>query len=154
MPLIVLETRIAAPIERCFDLARSVEAHVASTGSSGERPVGGVTRGLIGLGEEVTWEATHLGVRQRLTARITRMDRPRSFTDEMVRGAFRSFVHTHCFREEGGETVMGDHFDYRAPLGPLGWLADRLFLERYMRRFLTERAASLKAQAERVSARG
>jgi len=28
MPTIVVETRIAAPIERCFDLARDLEAHV------------------------------------------------------------------------------------------------------------------------------
>lgn len=148
MPLIVLRTQIAAPIERCFDLARSVEAHLASTGPSRERVVGGVSAGLIELGDEVTWEAVHLGVRQRLTARITRMDRPRSFTDEMVRGAFRSFTHTHTFREEQGVTTMIDHFDYRSPLGPLGRLADWLFLERYLRRFLTERAAYLKTEAE------
>jgi ligand-binding SRPBCC domain-containing protein len=149
MPLIVLSTEIAAPIERCFDLARSVEAHLASTGPSRERVVGGVSAGLIELGDEVTWEAVHLGVRQRLTARITRMDRPRSFTDEMVRGAFHSFTHTHTFHEEQGVTTMIDHFDYRSPLGPFGRLADWLFLERYLRRFLTERAAYLKAEAER-----
>jgi ligand-binding SRPBCC domain-containing protein len=151
VPLIVLETWIDAPPERCFDLARSVEAHVASTGKTGERPVAGVTAGLLGLGDEVTWEAVHLGVRQRLTARITRLERPASFTDEMVRGAFRSFTHVHEFRTERGGTMMVDRFEYTSPLGWLGRLVDRLFLERYMRRFLTERAAYLKATAEGAS---
>ena len=148
MPLIALETRISAPIDRCFDLARNVEAHVSSTGRSRERVVGGVMSGLIGLGDEVTWEATHFGVRQRLTARITELDRPHRFVDEMVRGAFRGFTHVHEFREEGGDTVMVDKFDYTSPLGPLGRLADWLFLERYMRGFLVERAAYLKQAAE------
>src|SRR3954462_12538298 len=128
MPLIEFETWIDAPLERCFDLARDVEAHVASTGKSGERPVAGVMTGLIGLGEEVTWEAVHLGVRQRLTSRITRMERPTMFVDEMVRGAFRSFVHTHEFRPERGGTLMVDRFDYESPLGFLGRVADWMFL--------------------------
>jgi ligand-binding SRPBCC domain-containing protein len=148
MPLIVIETWIDAPIERCFDLARSVDAHVASTARTGERVVGGKRAGLLERGDEVTWEAVHLGVRQRLTARITEMVRPQQFTDEMVRGAFRSFTHVHAFRSAGERTLMTDRFDYTSPLGWLGRLADRLFLERYMRRFLEERAAQLKAMAE------
>ena len=110
--------------------------------------VAGATAGLLALGDEVTWEAVHLGVRQRLTARITQMERPKRFTDEMVRGAFRSFTHVHEFRSMGGGTLMTDRFDYVSPLGWLGRVADRLFLERYMWRFLTERAAHLKAAAE------
>lgn len=43
---------------------------------------------------------------------------------------------------------MRDVFDYRAPLGPLGSLAGRLFLTRYMRRFLLTRLHTLKALAE------
>jgi ligand-binding SRPBCC domain-containing protein len=104
----------------------------------------------MGLGDTVTWEATHFGVRQRLTARLTRFERPRLFEDEMVRGAFRSFTHTHEFRPAGAGTVMVDTFRYTAPLGVLGLLADRLFLERYMRRLLTERAAFLKRAAEGI----
>lgn len=54
MPLIELETHIAAPIERVFDLARSIEAHMASTEGSNERAVDGRATGLIGYGEVVT----------------------------------------------------------------------------------------------------
>ena len=148
MPLIHLETLIAAPAERCFDLMRDVEAHTRTTGSSNERAVGGKTTGLLGEGDEVTWEARHFGRTQRLTARVTHYERPRLFVDEQVRGAFASFTHRHEFRATTEGTLMVDDFRYRSPLGPLGWLADRLFLERYMRGFLRERARGLKELAE------
>lgn len=71
MPVIELATSIAAPIERVFDLARSIELHTNSTLSTGERAVAGVTSGLIGQDEEVTWRARHFGVWQSLTVRVT-----------------------------------------------------------------------------------
>ncbi len=123
---------------------------MGSTSETGERVVGGRTSGLMELGDEVTWEARHLGVVQRLTARITKMDRPSSFTDEMVKGAFASFTHLHEFEEAGdGVTIMRDVFDYRSPLGALGRIADAVFLERYMKRFLETRADYLKRAAEK-----
>jgi len=76
------------------------------------------------------------------------LDRPRHFRDSMVRGAFARFDHDHYFEESNGGTLMRDVFDYRAPLGPLGWLAERLFLTAYMRRFLLTRLRELKALAE------
>src|SRR5262245_12573975 len=95
----------------------------------------GLTAGLIGMGEEeVTWEARHFGVRQRLTSRITAYDRSHRFRDSQVRGAFRPFDHDHVFSESDGVTVMTDVFVYQSPLGWLGRCADRLFLEAYVRR--------------------
>lgn len=149
MPLIRIETFIEAPPATCFDLARSVEAHVGSTKKTGERVVGGKMSGLLELGDEVTWEATHFGVKQRLTSRMTKLDRPRMFEDCMVRGAFRSFSHVHEFSEERGGTRMVDLFQFESPLAFLGNIANMLFLTRYMRTFLEERAAYLKAEAER-----
>ena len=148
MPHIHVETLIAAPAARCFDLMRDVAAHTTTTGSSNERAVAGKTTGLLGEGDEVTWEARHFGVRQRLSVRVTRCEPPRIFEDQQVRGAFASFTHRHEFRPTDGGTVMIDDFRYRSPLGPLGQLADVLFLERYMRDFLVERARGLKELAE------
>ena len=148
MPLILIETLIAAPRERCFDLARDVQAHVGSTAGTEERAVAGVTTGLLDLGDEVTWEAVHFGVRQRLTSKVTQFERPSMFVDEMVGGAFHSFTHEHRFVADHDATRMIDRFLYRAPLGQLGVLADALFLERYMRRLLEKRAQFLKSAAE------
>ena len=96
----------------------------------------------------VTWEATHLGVRQRLTSKITQFDAPRSFEDEQIAGPFASFWHRHEFTRRGNETVMTDLVRYRAPLGRIGWLVERVYLDRYVRGFLERRAAHLRALAE------
>jgi len=148
MPLIELETQIAAPIERVFDLARSIDAHMASTEGSNERAVAGRTSGLIEDGETVTWEAKHFGVNQRLSVRITTFDRPHLFADEMISGAFASMAHTHRFTSSGEGTLMKDEFYFSAPLGIVGCIAEGLFLTRYMTRFLEKRAAELRRMAE------
>ena len=151
MPVIELTTLIRAPIERVFDLARSLDLHMESTARTGERAVAGVTTGLFGPGQEVTWHARHLGVWQHLTSRMTAFERPRHFRDSMVRGAFARFDHDHYFESmdsAGEHTSMRDVFDFTSPLGPLGILADHLFLTRYMRGFLEERNHLLRQTAE------
>ncbi|RAZ69579.1 SRPBCC family protein [Planococcus maitriensis] len=148
MPMIYHETYIEAPIERVFDLARSIEVHIETVPKTNERAIAGTTSGLMELGDWVTWKATHLGVRQKLTSKITEMERPYRFSDAMVKGAFHSFHHTHEFTESGSGTLMKDWFVYRAPFGVIGKIADKLFLERHMEKFLSTRAAELKRIAE------
>jgi ligand-binding SRPBCC domain-containing protein len=140
-------TYIPANRELCFDLARDLDLHVRSQQRAGERAVAGRTSGLIELGEWVTWEAKHLGVRQRLTSRITAFDRPRYFQDTMVSGAFRSFVHDHTFLEDGPATLMLDRVMFESPFGVIGRLFNLVFLSGYMRRLIGERAAAIKAAA-------
>lgn len=148
MPVIHVEVEIAAPPELCFDLARSVDAHVVSAEASGERAVGGVTTGLLNLGDQVTWRARHFGMTLELTSRITACDRPRHFRDEMVRGAFRSFAHDHYFEATASGARMRDVFEYAAPWGVAGRFAERAVLTGYLRRFLEQRARVLKKLAE------
>lgn len=148
MPRISLCTRIDAPRERVFDLARSIDAHVQSTHGTSERAVAGVTSGLIDIGQTVTWEARHLGVKQRLTVRITGLKRPEYFEDQMVSGVFNRMTHRHEFTERGSSTEMIDDFDFEAPLWILGRLAEKVFLRSYMQRFLVFRAKELKQIAE------
>ncbi|MDA9262340.1 SRPBCC family protein [bacterium] len=148
MPVIELQTIINAPKEVVFDLARNITLHEISAGNSNEKAIDGVTTGLINLNESVTWRAKHFGFYQRLTVKITEMEKPNSFTDEMVKGIFKRISHTHKFIQDGEKTVMEDKFDYTAPLGILGKIADFLFLKRYMKLFLIERNEVIKAYAE------
>jgi ligand-binding SRPBCC domain-containing protein len=148
VPTIRLETYIEAPIERCFDLSLSVDLHRRSAADTHERPVAGVMSGLMGLGDTVTWEAVHFGVRQRLTSKITAYERPYRFTDEMVRGAFHAIKHIHEFVPQPPGTLVIDRFYFRAPLGVLGSLVERLILTRYMRGLLLARNVYLKQTAE------
>lgn len=104
--------------------------------------------GFIGLGEWVTWEAIHFGIKQKLTSKITALESPYYFVDEMVSGALKSFKHEHIFEEKEGHIMMIDRFSFEAPLGRLGRLANRLFLIKYMQKLLQKRAVILKKEAE------
>ena len=148
MGVIRVDTTIGAPAERCFDLARSVSAHLSSTAETGERVISAVASDLLGPGDVVTWEATHLGLRLRLTSKITHFDPPRSFEDQQIAGPFSSFWHRHEFTGRDEATVMTDLVRYGAPFGAIGALAERLFLDRYLRAFLERRAAHLRSLAE------
>jgi len=148
MPVIEIITFIKAPIQICFDLSRSIDLHMLSTRKTNEKAIAGKKSGLVNEGDTVTWHATHLGIRQKLTSRISMVQPHTYFVDEQVSGAFHRFYHEHFFEEKDGQTIMTDKFDYTSPLGPLGRLADVLFLKKYMQGFLLERNAMIKEYAE------
>ena len=151
MPRIELITGIRAPIERCFDLGRSIDLHVATATASGEQAVAGVTTGLIGLGDEVTWRARHFGIAWRMTSRITAMEPPGFFQDRMVRGPFAVFEHDHYFEAEGEVTRMRDLLRFEAPMGWIGRVVSERAILPHLTRFLVERNAILKRVAESES---
>lgn len=148
MVRIELTTVIAAPIERCFDLSRSIDAHMVSTDRIGERAIGGVTAGLIGAGQEVTWRGRHFCINVTHTSRITAYDPPRYFQDSMVRGMFHRFCHDHYFALQDGRTVMKDVMQFEAPLGLAGRLIESVILKGHMRRLLASRNQYLRRAAE------
>jgi ligand-binding SRPBCC domain-containing protein len=149
VPRIVIETWIAAPRERVFDLARDVSAHAESSSFTHERIVPpGRTEGLLETGDLITFEGRHFGLRQRITAKIVSMDPPRVFVDELVRSAFRHLRHVHEFEPQHGGTLMRDTLEWTSPFGILGRIADRVAVIRHMRWFVTTKQQALKRMAE------
>jgi hypothetical protein len=149
MKRIYLETKIAAPPERCFLLSLNIDLHRESTAQTSERAIAGVTHGLIGPNQTVTWQGRHFGVMLTQETLISKYERPHHFQDIMLRGMFKSFEHDHYFDlMPDGSTVMRDELRFAAPLGPLGWIAETLVLRRYLRGFLVERNELIKAVAE------
>lgn len=144
-------TVIAAPIEKVFELSLDIDAHAASMSDSNERAVAGVTSGRIGLGEEVTWCATHFRIPFTMTSRVTELEPPRRFVDEQVRGPFRMFHHEHLYSEEAGQTEMIDRIRFDAPLGIIGRIVERALLGRYLHTLIEQRGRFLKAEAEHQS---
>jgi|SRR5579864_1914836 len=143
-----LQTEIAAPLERCFDLARSIDLHTRSTSWTGEQAIAGITSGLIGSGQEVTWKGRHFGLVLEHTSRITEYDRPRYFRDQMVKGQFRSFDHEHFFEKHEAKTLMRDVVRFEAPLGFVGRVAEKLILENHIRKLLLRRNEHIRRVAE------
>ncbi|MGB8192045.1 MAG: SRPBCC family protein [Chitinophagaceae bacterium] len=148
MPTIHLTTFVAAPIERVFDLARSIDLHKKSLSHTREEAVSGVTTGLIDLNETVTWKARHLGKTRFFKSRITALNKPASFTDEMAEGDFKTLSHEHHFKQVENGTIMIDIMDFEAPYGGLGRIFSRLYLLGYMRKMLEQRNKVIREYAE------
>lgn len=148
MPVIRLQTIINAPVSMVFDLSRSIDLHKISTAQTKEEAIAGKTSGLIEMDESVTWKAKHLGFTQLLTSKITAFESPHYFVDEMVSGIFTRFKHEHIFKEENGNTLMTDVFDYTSPYNVFGRIADFLFVKRYMISLLAKRNIIVKEFAE------
>jgi ligand-binding SRPBCC domain-containing protein len=121
---------------------------VQSVSSTKERAVGGITSGLIGLGQQVQWRARHFGLRFNMTVAITEMNRPSHFQDVMVKGPFRYFRHDHTFTQQDQGTLMVDLLEFASPVPPFGSVVDALVLRHYLKHFLQTRNRFLKAAAE------
>jgi ligand-binding SRPBCC domain-containing protein len=144
-------TVVVSAIDTVFDVSLNIDAHLRSMEASKEIAVGGITSGQIGIGEQVTWRARHFGRWWSMTSCITSLERPRMFVDEQVRGPFARFRHEHTFHDEGETTRMVDRVTFSAPLGPLGTIAERMFLAKYIRSLIEDRNRYLKDTAEASS---
>ena len=148
MSIIHLTTFIAAPIERVFDLSRSINLHTISTSSTNEKAIAGTISGLINKYETVTWEAKHLFKTRRFTSKITDMNKPLHFIDEMTSGDFKSFRHEHHFKATDNGSIMIDILNFESPYGFIGRLFSNLYLKKYLENFLLRRNAVIKEYAE------
>lgn len=150
MATIELKTVIQASPAVCYALKLDVGLHVASTQQTQERIVAGRTSGQLEIGEFITWEARHLGVRHQLTVQVTAAEPPWHFRDEMRQGTFKSMSHDHYFEALAGgkATRMRDVFTFESPGGLIGRWFNQLFLKGYLTRFLQARNRLLKQQAE------
>ena len=148
MSKIHLTTFINAPVERVFDLSRSINLHKISTAHTKEEAIAGITTGLIKENETVTWQAKHLFKLRRFTSKITGMKTPVHFTDEMTQGDFKSYKHEHHFKTVENGTLMIDLVEFESPYGVAGSLFNKLFLTRYLQKLLEHRNAVIKEYAE------
>ena len=148
MPVIELKTFIKADIETCFDLSRSINLHELSTVQTNEKAIAGRTSGLINLDESVTWQATHFGIKQKLTSKITAYNRPFYFRDEQQKGIFKFFIHDHYFQSKNQMVEMKDVFTFESPFGFAGRLFNAIVLTKHLKNLLVKRNALIKEFAE------
>ena len=148
MPTIRIETKIKSKIEICFDLSRSIDLHQISTAKSNEKAIDGITTGLISVGEFVTWQAIHFGIKQNLTSKITQFRRPFYFRDEQMKGAFKYIIHDHNFEQKEDSVIMKDTFKFQSPYGFAGKVFEKIILIDYMTKLLAKRNQVIKEYAE------
>lgn len=143
------EVVITAPLERCFDLARSVDFHAVTARPIGGRAAAGRVSGLSGPGDWTTWSARFFGMRFSLTTEIAGFDRPHGFSDVLRSGPFRHFGHVYTFQSLGPDrTRMTDDFSFQSPCGLLGAWVDAAILRRPMQAVDEARAQDIRRIAE------
>ncbi|MCU1283838.1 MAG: hypothetical protein JWO13_188 [Acidobacteriales bacterium] len=140
------ETTVNAPIERCFDLSRSIDLHVQM--KPAHTAIAGVTTGLISERQTITWRTKIFGIPVTHTSYISEYKRPTYFRDVMVNGRFASFEHQHFLEDRGQHTVMRDELNVRSPLGVLGVIAEKIFVRRFLIQLLSSRNELVKRVAE------
>ena len=136
-------TRVHASAEEAFSLSLSVEFHLESFAESGERIVGGLKSGELGLHDTVTWQARHFGIWWTMSSVISEYDRPRYFVDQQLKGPFKFFCHEHHFESSVDGCTIRDVVQLDAPFGPLGAIVQKLILNRYVEDLIDLRNAQL-----------
>jgi ligand-binding SRPBCC domain-containing protein len=76
------------------------------------------------------------------------MNIPADFTDEMIAGDFKSFKHHHHFKPIQNGTIMIDVLFFESPYGIIGRWFNKIYLTKYLQRFLTRRNNVIKQYAE------
>lgn len=148
METIRLMTWINAPVERCFKLSTSIDLHIASAASTKEEAIAGVTTGLIGQGQKVTWQGYHFGRKVRHTSQIDIWRPYFHFRDIMVEGVFLHYEHDHFFATMDDGTRMRDEVRFAAPWGVLGKIATKMAVRKHLCAMLVRRNATIKRIAE------
>ena len=148
MPTIHLTTFIKAPIERVFDLSRSIDLHKKSMTKHKEEAVAGTRFGLIEKDETVTWKAKHLFKTRMLRTKITAMKKAEMFIDEQIEGDFKMMKHEHHFKPCDKGTIMIDLFSFESPYGTLGKMFNAVYLTTYLRKLIEQRNSTIREFAE------
>lgn len=148
MARIHITTFISAPVERVFNLSRSINLHSISTAHTNEKAIAGTTTGLINLNETVTWQARHLFKTRLHTSKISALESPVFFVDEMTKGDFKSFRHEHHFKQVDNGTIMIDILEFEIPYGATGKFFNAIYLKKYLEKFLIKRNSTIKEYAQ------
>lgn len=140
MPVVTFDITLPAPLSRVWDFHEDVSRALPAL-SPPESRVEIVSADVpVRVGSRIIISArSPLGVRLRWVAKITGHRPPHhhadglraEFVDEQESGPFAAWRHEHMFEEVAPHTTrLIDRVTYRAPLGPLGILADHLFVRR------------------------
>ena len=132
MPVYEREVVVDAPFEEVWDFHSDESGLVALTPDwmnlrveSVEGPGGEPDPDVLEAGSKVRSSVRPFGVGPRqewgsYIATRTEGDGEAMFRDEMLRGPFPHWEHTHRFQAVDGKTRVHDRVEYRLPGGPLG----------------------------------
>jgi len=157
VPTVQFETTIAAPLERVWAfhqkprdslpaLSAPEDDVVIEHADDPPRARGRVIIRARGPFGRIRWEARFVEV---TPPHAVVFGEEARFVDEQVAGPFKYWRHAHEFeRVDERTTRVVDTISYRLPWGPLGWLADKLFVARKIRAMFRYRHGAMKRLLE------
>ena len=97
-------------------------------------------------GQTITYKVNVLPlVKLNWVTEITAVKEEQYFIDEQRFGPYAMWHHEHFFEElPNGNTLMKDKISYKIPFGPLGKLAQVLFIKRQLRGIFEYRRITLE----------
>ena len=148
MPRLVFRTDLSCSVEELWAFHGSVDALTLLTPpgrrveilSEDTRVVAGAVHRLRvrQFGVPLIWEAL-----------IETAEPPRRFVDVARKSPFKSWRHEHLFEPREGGATLTDTIDYAPPFGPLGTIADALFIRRDLEAMFAHRHRVTKEALER-----
>jgi uncharacterized protein len=137
-------TELAAPISDVFGFFASPENLAALTPPDLAFEIATPRPIAMGAGTLIDYTIRVAGVPLRWRTRIERWTEDAGFVDAQLRGPYRAWFHEHRFTAAGDSTIMEDVVHYAPPLGVLGAVANKLFVERMLRRIFGYRRQAIR----------
>lgn len=85
-----------------------------------------------------------LGIPVHWQTKISKVQKPFSFTDIQLKGPYRCWEHTHTFIEKENGVLMKDEVKYELPFGILGAMVHALIVQKKIQDLFIYRKAALE----------
>ena len=137
MPTVEYETTVAAPLAAVWAFFQEVRTSLPALTAPSEGVTVESVDGAMQAGCRIVLGVNSLMGRVRWVARIVEHVPPHAvvfgeearFVDEQEEGPFKYWRHAHEFEAVDAKTTrVVDRVTYRAPFGPIGWIAERTYL--------------------------
>ena len=157
MPVIEFETTINAPLAKVWAFHQDIQSLVKLSPPEDEVKIESADAPLRDGSRIVINAKGPLGRRMKWVAKIVDQREPHAvvfgeearFVDVQERGPFASWRHEHEFEHVDEKTTRcRDRVTYRVGLGPIGWLADLIFVRRKISRMFRYRHEQLRRLLE------
>jgi ligand-binding SRPBCC domain-containing protein len=148
MASIHLTTFIAAPIERVFDLSRHLAIYKQVFQSRKAEFRSGAASSLLSPGETISVLGKIAGKNRMTMLKLTKLQRPLSFTEEQVKGDLESYKHEHHFKPAQNGTIVIDILEYGPPRDMIGRIVARIRMKKYLEEFIGKRNETIRNYAE------
>ena len=147
MRVLRMSREIAAPVDRCFRLALSVDLQAEVLATFGLAPAGGTTQGLLGPNGTVVWRRRRLGLTREYTVSLQSHRAPLFFREVQTGGGIASYVHDRHFATMNDGTLLREELRFSLGWGALGRLREGRMLRRLLR-LLNARNDAVQRAAE------